>query len=242
MKYWQEGIYSWGHFITILIVLIGIYFLLKLIIRIGINVGVLGKTQERIVGFLGDILIVFEPIALVVLLGIFVMISPMYHGTILALILLSGISQIRNYFAGRMILLNKSITIGSPIKSGEMKGTIIKMDRLGMRIRTLEGVYFVNYQNLQGEGYLISNLGQIGGIYLMSITDNREDPKKGMQNELYHILRASPFIEPERKIKIDINSEKSIATVGLAIRNNDHVDELLAHLNDRGFSAHIIND
>ena len=242
MKYWQEGIYSWGHFVTILIVLVGVYFLLKLIIRIGGNIGFIGKTQERVVSFLRHVLIVFEPIGLVVLLAILVLISPIFHGTVLSLLLLSNISQIRNYFMGRMLLLNEAITIGTPIKSGEKKGTIISMDRFCLCIRTLEGEYYMNYQNLIKEGYLISNQDQIGGNYMISIIDRRKHPKMELKNELYHILRISPFIVPERKIRIDASLEKNNATVSLAIRNMDHVNDLLAHLEDRGFEVRIINN
>jgi len=241
MNYWQEGIYSWGHFITIALVLIGFYFLLKLIIRIGLNVGVVGNSQGRIVNILRHALIVFEPLALIVLIGVFVMISPMVHGTIMALILLSNISLIRNYFMGRMILLDGEIKVGTPIKSGELKGTVIGMDRAGLRIRTIDGTYFLNYQYLIQDGYLISNVDQIGGNYLMSIKDNRKEVKKEFKNELYHILRGSPFIEPERTIKFDMSDEDDLVRVSLAIRDKEHVNDLLDHLSDRGFTAQIIN-
>ena len=242
MKYWQEGMFSWGHLISISLILIGVYFLLKLIIRIGLNVGILGNNQERVVSFLRQLLIVFEPFAVVVLLSLFVMISPIFYGTIVALILLSNIAQVRNYFLGRIILLNETITVGSPIKSGVLKGTVVQMDRLGIRIRTVEGIHFLNYQYLIKKGYLISSLEQIGGNYLVSIVDERKEPKRELQNDLYHILRSSPYIEPERKIRIDIKPDENIANVSLAIRNKDHVYDLLSHLEERGFAARIIND
>ena len=242
MKYWQEGIFSWGHFISISLILIGVYFLLKLIIRVGLNIGFLGKVQERIIGFLKQLMIVFEPIALVILLSLFVMISPIFHGTIIALILLSNIAQVRNYFMGRMLMFNETIAIGSPIKSGALRGTVVQMDRLGLRIRTLEGLHFLNYQNLIEDGYLISNLDQIGGNYIVSIVDERKEPNKELQYDLYNILRSSPFIEPERKIKIDVKPNENVANVSLAIRNKDHVTDLIEHLKERGFLARIIND
>ncbi|MFT4568528.1 MAG: hypothetical protein ACI9FN_003497 [Saprospiraceae bacterium] len=242
MKYWQEGIFSWGHFISISLLLIGVYFFLKLIIRVGLNVGILGKTQERVVSLLKQFLFVFEPLSLVILLSLFVMISPLFHGTILGLILLSNIAQIRNYFMGRMLMLNETITVGSPIKSGSLKGTVVQMDRLGLRIRTLEGVHFLNYQYLIEVGYLISNLDQIGGNYIISIVDERKESKKELQVELYHLLRSSPFIEPERKIRIDVKGAENIANVSLAIRNKDHMTDLIEHLKERGFLARIIND
>lgn len=241
MDYWQHSIYNWGHLLGIFMILLAIFFLLKLLIRVGASIAIFGKAQVGIIHFLEHLMVAFEPISLVILIGVFVMIAPMLHGIIVGLIIVGTISQLRNYCSGRVILYNQTILLGMPLQSRGVRGTVVEMDRLGVQIRSQEGTHYLTYRHLMESGYTIATMAKVGGNYKLSIHHVAKD-KKDMHQELYHILRNSPYLESDTAIKIAYDTDATAATVNLAIRNQEHYLDLIQHLENRGFQARILQD
>lgn len=242
MEYFLTDRYNWVHFLTFVAILLGVYFLLKLLIRIGLNIRLVGKAQSYILGILQTLLLVFEPVAIVILLGVFVLISPQLHGILVAFVLLGSVSILRSYVNGRIILFDKEIGVGSALQTSNNAGTVTEMGRLGLKVRSKTGKHFINYSSLIKDGYALSTNENVGGNYQLSLEDIREEDGHAMNEELHLILSTSPYLEAEDQLKIEeVTSNPKKASVSLTIRNKKHLQDLIALLYARGYKADIIN-
>jgi len=143
-----DGTFSWAGFFSLLALQVGLFFLLRLAHRLlaqSVNWGFVMSWVKTVVNYT---LLVYEPLALVLIISAFVLIKPLFHGLILLLILLLAYKHLRNYFSGRLLLLQALLETGRSMTSGVQTGTIASIGRLGITLQTGEGIAFLNYTQL----------------------------------------------------------------------------------------------
>jgi len=229
-----EGRFSWAFFFTMAFILLGLFFLLKLLLRIMQNINMSGRYRNVIIRYLEHALLLFEPMVLVILSTIFILIYPRIHGIIAAIIGVGTLSQIRNYFHGRAILFDQQIGIGTPIRTKSAAGKVTAIGRLGIRVRNSKGLHFVNYASLLNSGYSLSSEEKIGGYYKLEVTANgHEDSKEKQRAKLKSLLISSPYIDVDHVPRISQKDEKMLVRV--SVRNKEHLSDLIRLLEDREY-------
>ena len=231
-----EARFSWAFFFTSVLILVGLFFLLRLCLRITQNVNISGRYRSVMIRYLEHAILLFEPLALVILLTIFVLIAPRIHGIIAMIIGVGTIAQIRNYFHGRAILFDQQISLGTPIKTKLAAGRVTDVGRLGIRVRNSEGLYFINYASLLNDGYSLSSEEKIGGYYQLEVIPIEENESKERQLELLRsLLIASPYIDVDNSPSIEQEGRSFL--VRISVRNKEHLNDLIRLMQDRGYQT-----
>ena len=184
--------------------------------------------------------ILYEPIALLIFLALFIVINPLFHGLLGALLVIFSISHIRNYVNGKIIRTYRSIRLGRKLNIGHQDGIITDMGRFGLRIRSDEGLHYIPYNTLVGQGFILSSGENIGGYYKLNITLPEELDTKVSQKELTDMLISSPYIDGTYKPEIiRSTSTKRTTKVKLLVREESHVYDLMALLEENGYQSEI---
>ena len=179
--------YTWTDLFLLIILLGLLYFLLIFLRRIIPSLSFLGRLRSSFRKFLDKVISLYEPLVILLVVGVFIMIKPGFHGLMIGALGVFTLDHVRNYFQGRLYLTNKTLQVGRRIKVKGSEGVIVKLGRFGVDVRTDEGLSFLPYQMLIKQGYVMSSGEKIGGYYHLNIT--HEDPK---ESSLSCLLYTSP--------------------------------------------------
>lgn len=230
--------YNWFDLLLAGLILYGVYALLLLVRdRLG--------TTKRMEGFrataydiVAPFLLLYEPITLLVLLMIFVFISPVLHGALVLLVVVAGFARLRDYLSGRIVLFNPLVKLGKRMHTEHYKGVISRIGRFGLHLQTGEGLHFVNFSRLLTDGYSIITGKEIGGFYQLRITTS--DTRPDELRELADRLTTVPYLDRNFKPELTYASrEEQRIKARVSVREEQHLGELLALLEEWGYPANI---
>ncbi|PPK88729.1 hypothetical protein CLV84_1700 [Neolewinella xylanilytica] len=238
MEYRLLPLFNWMDLLLGAVVLYGVYVLLYLLRDR------LGKTKRpegfraRAFNVLAAALLLYEPTAALVLIVIFVFINPGVHGLVTLLIVAAGFSRLRDYLSGRIVLFTPLISVGKRMKTERYTGVISRINRIGLYLQTGEGLHFVNYTSLLTQGYSLITGKDIGGYYQLVLTppEDREDPLE----ELADRLTTTPYLDRSFRPELayaEYGQDRIHAR--LSVREEKHLTELLALLQEWGYPATI---
>jgi hypothetical protein len=146
---------TWQGLFALLLLLIVIYFLIK-VLQFGLErFGAKNKTNKAIRNALKKAKLLFVPISSVLLLLDFISINYITHTLVLIVISVFCYTTIKNYVSGIVFKINPLTTLNATIKIGSQKGKIKKMLPLGLIINTKDGEQFINYIKVEQKGFLI---------------------------------------------------------------------------------------
>lgn len=231
-------LFGWIDLLVASLLLYGVYALVSLLINR------LDKTKRpegfraRTHQILSVGLLLFEPVAALMLIMIFVFINPPVHGLIVLLLIGAGFSRIRDYLSGRIVLFTPLISVGKRMKTDRYTGVISRINRIGLYLQTGEGLHFVNYTSLLTEGYSLITGKDIGGYYQLVLTPP-EDSHESLR-ELTDRLTTTPYLDRSFRPELAYaeNDEDRIQA-RLSVREEKHLNELLALLREWGYPATI---
>ncbi len=230
--------YSWTDLLLAAVLLYGVYAVLVLLRER------LQRTK-RVEGFragayniVAPFLLLYQPLTVLVLALIFVFINPVLHGTVLLLLIAAGFSRIRDYLSGRIILFNPLITVGKRMRTEKHKGVISRVSRIGLYLQTGEGLHFVNYTTLLTQGYSLITGKDIGGYYQLQLTAPAE--VEYPLQDLADRFTTTPYLDRSFKPELAYGGrEQQRIDARLSVREEKHLTELLALLNEWGYPATI---
>ncbi len=231
--------FSWRYFFIVAAFLLISYTLLRLLKRYLAIGNLFGKYQKGIESTVYNILLVYEPMVVLILTSIFVMINPAFHGLIVLMLVIFGFTHIRSYFNGRVILFNDAVKTDREIKTNKLQGIIAKKERLGLQIKTLEGVHFVRYSDLVRDGYMLLSGEDISGFYELIIQPKAFDDKLNYIQELTDQLAVVPYLDWTHKPEITIEENQKIKA-RIVVKDDNHVNDLIALINDWDYSCKIL--
>jgi hypothetical protein len=228
--------FSWTNFFTSALFLLVLFFALQFIDRLLKRTSFLSIWHSPVKKAVRYLLLLFEPIALSFLGGIFVLINPIFHGLLLVFLFLTAFTHLRNYIAGRVIQLDHQIDRGSQIRSGDIEGVVLEMGRLGVQIQTKEGLYRLTYVNLLRQGYTLISGEEIGGFYQLRIHPKDETSKIRHLQFLQNNFVTVPYLDRNHKpelIALDEQANKLEARV--LVREENHLYDLIALIKEWGY-------
>ena len=230
--------FSWTYLFTMSLFLLALFFALQFVEQILQRISFPGKWQAPVKRAVRYLLLVYEPLALILAGGIFVLIYPIFHGLLLALVFLSAFTQLRNYIAGRVIQTDHLIDRGSRLRTGAVEGVVLKMGRLGMQVQTKEGLYHLTYSHLLATGYTLISGEEIGGFYQLRISPKENENRTRHQQQLQQLLVTAPYLDWNHKPEITaLDDDGRQLEARVLVREESHLHDLIALIREYGYNC-----
>jgi len=235
--------FTWIDFLQTIIMLVVIYFVLHFINRILPKAAIFGKFRKAMQRTTRQMLFLFELIALLVLATTFILIHPVFHGALVLILTIGGFSHIRDYISGQLVRLNPVIAIGKQLNSSHQQGVITNIGRLGLQLKTDQGVQFISYSRLVKKNELSLSGDGVGGFYHLKVTPKQEQEQK-REVSLVHFadrLADAPYLDWNHKLEIHTalgQSEGFDATI--LVKETSHLYDLIKLINEWGYTCEII--
>lgn len=228
---------TWGTWIWAFILIVGVYFGLMLLIRLLDRVNFPVKRQDQIRFFLRKTLVLYEPIALLLLIVLFVFINPYVHGLMFFLSLFLGYLPLKHFLTGRLFLFVQNLKKKQHIKVGNISGVIQETGYLGLNILTPDGAHFINYASLLSEGYVLLKSKKTGGLHEL-ILRPMEASKTNHHQVISNKLIFCPYVDWSFKPEvISISNSESQYTLQVLVRKDNHLKSLIRLINDWGYDC-----
>ena len=126
---------SWWWLLVLTAVLLGLYFTFGFFDNLIAVIKVRRGWRTSLRRTLRVVRITFEPLAIAIWTGTLILINPVIHGLLLLVGMALIHTHVRNYLSGRIFLLENSLREGAALMLQGEKGEIVRMGRLGMKIR-----------------------------------------------------------------------------------------------------------
>ena len=231
---------SWTQFFITAIGLFILYFILRFAKEILTNTQYLGSVRLPLLKSIERILIFYEPIVILLLGSAFILINPAFHGMWIALLLVGGFSHVKNYISGRVLQLDKGISLGNRIRVDQQKGVISAIDRLGIQLNTTKGTQYLSYSKLSEDGFMLLSGEEIGGSYTLKISPKEYNERLNYPSKLMDLFTTTPFLDWNHRPKIgDPSREEHSMNVKLMIREDGQLPDLMQLIEERGYICSI---
>lgn len=231
--------FSLGNFLVVTLSVFALYFVLHFTNRLVKSATFLKSWQPRVQQVIYYLLLVYEPLAIIVLVSAFILINPLFDGLLIGLLLIAGFVHVRNYTSGWLILADSKMAVGKKIKTGELQGIITKLGRLGLNLQTSEGIHYLSYSKLQKLGYAIIAGEEIGGFYNLKIGPKDEQKLSFHTNRLMDLLTSAPYVDRNHKPKLLPNKTEHCLEARLLLKEETHLYELLALIEEWGYTSNV---
>lgn len=238
-KLYNKAAFSWSEFLFVGATLFAVYFILRISQRFLTISQPFGRFQRPIKMFVTYFLLVFEPLVILLLSSAFLMINPIYHGLLLGLIMLFAYAHMKNYVNGRVMQFNTSFTVGREIRTEKLEGIIDRKGRLGLQIKTAQGVHFVSYSQLIKDSYMLLSGDDISGFYELLIIPNLPNEKYNYETRLIDSLSSVPYLDWNHKPEITVESDYKIKA-RIVVKDENHLHDLVKLIQDWNYSCTIL--
>lgn len=233
--------FSWTYLLTTVVLLVGLFSALQFIDRLFEKVALMGTWQQPVHRVIRFLIVVFEPLAIIWIGGIFVLINPVFHGLLLALLFLSAFTFLRNYIAGRIIQMDPHIERGARLQAGTVEGVVLNISRLGIQLQTKEGLFKLSYTRLLDNGYTVLSGEQIGGFYHLRIRPKEAESKVRHQQHLQQLFVTTPFLDWSHKPELTaLEDEEKRLEARVLVREENHLHDLMALIREWGYECSLI--
>lgn len=228
--------FSWTGFLSLSIVLLGLYFILQAAYRLARRTSILGRWQGWVVDRTRQTLLIYEPMALFFLIGAFILINPILHGILAAFLLLTGFSHLKNYISGRIILFETPNLLGKRMRTAGVEGIVAQAGRLGLQVETDEGLHSLYYAQVQANGYTLLAGEEIGGVFQLYIESEGEEKKVKSPVQLLDQLATAPYVDWNHKPELlhHDNQQKGVL-VRIWVQEESHLYDLLSLIQEWGY-------
>lgn len=158
-----------------------------------------------------------------------------WHGLIVGLLVLLTFPLLRNYITGRFLCFDRDFEVGKRIIIPPTKGVINHMNRLGIYINTNDGMQYLNYQQLQEQGYSLVTDSKMKEYCDLNITVPPAEQTHTTEQKLLYQLMGSPYLDNQHKPILISNKNNEVFQIRVLIRKGNHRKELLSLIQDWGY-------
>ncbi len=223
----METSISWFNFFTLIILLVVIFIFLRILLRFLSQIFKRKSLINRISLVLTQILEIYKPVAILVVLLSFVAINYKVHGILILLFLIVTFSHIKRYLYGVLFKINPLVNIGSNMSTGKFKGDISKFLFFGVVINEAIGNRFINYSYIDENGFSINqndNASVRRTIYIHE--QEKTEP-------ILDLLFENPTIDFNNKPIIKRLPNENILQLQIALESGAKMESLVAFLNQK---------
>lgn len=227
---------SWWLLLFTAAFLLGLFFLLEFCWRLVQALNLKPGPREFLHKWLWRTRIVYEPIAIGILVVAFVLINPLVHGIAATIVVAGAFPHFRNYLSGRLFRLENSLRMGEEINVGTVSGEVIRMGRLGIKVRESNGLHHIGYHRLVNDGYVLTSGSETGDFFNLLIKAENEEKAQNTEKVLISLFATAPYVDwavrPEVVLADPDNAEWSAR---VQLRAAGHLPELVRLLNEVGY-------
>ncbi len=239
MEYLLESRFTWSRLLVVAIGLAILYFLLRFAKQILTNTNYLGELRLPLLKTVSRTLLFYEPIVLLILISVFVLIRPPLHGLWAMLLIIGGFSHIRNYISGRILQMDQGITLGNQLLAGQQKGVISEIGRLGLQLKSGEGIHHVSYSHLLSQGFTQSSGEEVGGLHRLIINPTEDNNHPNHLTHLKDLLTTTPYID--WNYQPSFNEGKGAAIhANVMVREEGHFRDLVRLIEEWGYDCQVV--
>jgi len=232
---------TWFDFLQTDLILVLTYFLLRGLVRLMKSFNFLGVYQDFFEKGIKSLLLIFEPLAILVVIIYFVLINPVINGIIVLVLSIVGSHFIKNYLIGKMLQWDKAFTIGKSIGVDNSRGVISKMNRTGLYLKTGNGANFITFNQLYNKGFTIFSGEEAGGYHQLVLSPETADEKINYKTLLTDELANAPYLDWYYKSEILPSEEgENEFFAKVFVKEEEHLKELLQLIKGWGFNCKII--
>ena len=181
---------------------------------------------------LDNFLLIYEPLALLLLLSALIAVKPAIVLPIVVILLIISHKHWRNYISRSVVLINNRVKPQVHIISGAVEGKVIGLRRLGVDIQTQKGIHNISYQSLLDNGYTISEGERISRLYIldMIVPENaRSNPSPFLMDKLAN----TPYIDWQTAPQIEVQGiDNDKLSLKVVLRDRSHLDEVVSLLHE----------
>lgn len=236
MEYFFSNQFTWLSFFVIGAVLLVLYFLLRFLQRMLIITNAESNIGGWVDILMGDLLILFEPVAIILLGSIFIFINPPFHGLLVGLAVFVGYNHIRNYMSGRFVHLDRSVNVGKRLKTKGIEGIISRLGNLGLYLQTDSGPHRINYATLLENGYTLVSGEDMGGFCHLRIKLTDEEKKHTGVQRLFDLLMTTPYVDWNHQPQIlPIDSEADSFEAKFLLKDEKYIYDLRRLMKEWGY-------
>lgn len=226
-----ENINTWRGLLVLLIFLFLFYWVVKVLTYGIANYTKKNVTHKKVVSFLERLLLLFKPIAVLLLLLDFITINPISHTILLAVVGVLGHKHIHNYINGIILKINPLIDVGALLETGKHQGEIKQLLPLGMLLRTETGERFLSYSEVETKGFAVksyenSSLRQI----LFLKTEVKRDA-------ILDLLFDNPILNYKDQPSLKATEKANEYKLQYSLENGASSEDLIAFLIERNISS-----
>jgi hypothetical protein len=174
------------------LILLLVYFLLRLLKQLVENTALLGKHHQKAEQASTLIIVLYQPLAILTFLGTLVLMDPVVHGILVGLLFAATFHQVRNYFSGRLVLLGKDLKVGSKVKIQDYRGSISKLGTLGLQLRSSSGLHYIGYHDVLSHGYTLysgQESSRIISLDILNLSSNLVEIQ-----QLEDLVASAPYL------------------------------------------------
>ena len=240
MEYLLQSHFTWWHCFTVVIALLASYFILQFAKQVLENTRLAGDARLFLINGIEWILVFYEPFVILLLLSAVILVNPPFHGMLAALVIVGSFTHIKNYISGRIMQLDKNITVGNRINVDKQKGVISDMGRLGLKLKTEKGTQYFNYSKLMADGYLLLSGEEIGGFHRLKIIPKEPKEKVNYQLRLMDMFASTPYLDWNYKPTLTTTNEENLAiNAKIMVREKEHLQDLIKLIEERGYTCSV---
>jgi hypothetical protein len=185
---------SWNQFVVLVIILLLLHLLIHFF-EGRIRRMALSSTFQLLNPITNFVSILYESVAFIILIGTFILINPVLHGSLFLLLFILGYKNLRDYLNGRIILLDKGWKVGNQLQAKGLSGTITKLGRLGIYLQDVQGQHFVSYTRLLAEGYTLAADQQSSSLYQLMIKPAAEGDLRQHKQRIMDLMAKTPYLD-----------------------------------------------
>ena len=230
--------YSWIHMLYVILLLAAIwtilYFLNKTVAHLSIDRTYVSSLKRIL--FL--IQVYFEPLAVVLVLSMFVVIRPVLHGIFIVILAVGSYQHFRNYLNGKILQGRRTLRPGLLIRTDQKEGIITDLTKLGLSVKSDDGLHFIPYHMMLSKGYTLAAGDQIGGYYKLEIYSESKESESNVFVQLSNLILSSPYLDGDYRPEIERSLRLSdVYEVKLLVKEESHIKDLISVLEENGFKA-----
>lgn len=229
--------FTWERLFLLAVILLALYFFIMLLARRLKHLGF--PLTLKMAAPLGRFInILYEPISILIFVGGFFLVRPIYHGLVLFALFALGYGHLRNYLSGRIILLGGGWQVGKQVEAGSVKGLIARLGRLGVYLQDTKGQHFINYAKLLTNGYTLSTDEEAGGLYNLLIS--QQAPEAIDIQRLMDLLVKAPYVDwNHRPVLSTIDDQKTHLKAQIFLKEDRQLPDLVSLINEWGYQCKV---
>lgn len=186
---------------------------------------------------LDNFLLIYEPLALLLLLSVLIAVKPIIVLPIVIILLVISHKHWRNYISRSVVLINNRVKSQVHLISGDIEGKVIGLRRLGIDVQTQKGIHNISYQSLLDNGYTISEGERISRLYVLDMVVP-ENTQSNPSSFLMDKLASTPYIDWKTTPQIEVRGiDNDKVSLEVVLRDKSHLDEVVSLLREWHYTS-----